>query len=176
MQPGDLVGGRFELGEVAGSGGMGAVYRALDRATGESVAVKVLREVASEHGDRFGREIRVLAQLRHPGIVRYIADGTTAAGMQWLAMEWLDGEPLGHRVRRTGIAASEAVALVRRVGEALGAAHDRGVVHRDVKPSNLFVVRDDLARVKLLDFGVARVGDGDRFATCSRWAACCSSC
>ena len=165
MQPGDLVGDRFELGEVAGSGGMGAVHRAVDRATGESVAVKVLREVASEHGDRFGREIRVLAQLRHPGIVRYIADGKTAAGMQWLAMEWLDGEPLGHRVRRTGIAASEAVALVRRVGEALGAAHDRGVVHRDVKPSNLFVVRGDLARVKLLDFGVARVGDGDRFAT-----------
>jgi eukaryotic-like serine/threonine-protein kinase len=165
MQPGDLVGDRFELGAVAGSGGMGAVYRAVDRATGESVAVKVLREVASEHGDRFGREIRVLAQLRHPGIVRYIADGKTADGMQWLAMEWLDGEPLGHRVRRTGIAASEAVALVRRVGEALGAAHDRGVVHRDVKPSNLFVVRDDLARVKLLDFGVARVGDGDRFAT-----------
>ncbi|MEP6863661.1 MAG: protein kinase [Deltaproteobacteria bacterium] len=165
MQPGDLVGGRFELGEVAGSGGMGAVYRAVDRATGESVAVKVLREVASEHGDRFAREIRVLAQLRHPGIVRYIADGKTDNGMQWLVMEWLEGEPLGHRVRRTGIAASEAVALVRRVGEALGAAHDRGVVHRDVKPSNLFVVRDDLARVKLLDFGVARVGDGDRFAT-----------
>ncbi|HET9991937.1 MAG TPA: protein kinase, partial [Kofleriaceae bacterium] len=123
MQPGDLVGGRFELGAVAGSGGMGAVYRAVDRATGESVAVKVLRDVASEHGDRFGREIRVLAQLRHPGIVRYIADGKTETGMQWLAMEWLEGEPLGHRVRRTGIAAGEAVALVRRVGEALGAAH-----------------------------------------------------
>ncbi|MEO6774464.1 MAG: protein kinase [Kofleriaceae bacterium] len=165
MQPGDLVGGQFELGEVAGSGGMGAVYRALDRATGESVAVKVLRDVAADHGDRFAREIRVLAQLRHPGIVRYIADGETADGLLWLAMEWLEGEPLGHRVRRTGITPGAAIAVVRRVGEALGAAHDQGVVHRDVKPSNLFVVRGDLARVKLLDFGVARVGDGDRFAT-----------
>src|SRR5437868_9321 len=131
MQPGDLVDGRFELAEVAGSGGMGAVYRAVDRATGENVAIKVLREPRLEDGlsDRFGREIRVLAQLRHPGIVRYIADGHTGDGMQWLAMEWLEGEPLGHRVRRTGITPSEAVALVRRVAEALGAAHDRGVIH-----------------------------------------------
>jgi len=169
MQAGDLVGGRFELAEVAGSGGMGAVYRARDRTTGESVAVKVLREPTAgsgEHTDRFRREIRVLGQLRHPGIVRYVADGQTEDGLPWLAMEWLEGEPLGHRVRRTGIAAGDAVALVRRVAEALGAAHERGVIHRDVKPSNLFVVRDDLARVKLLDFGVARAGEGqDRFAT-----------
>src|SRR5690348_10222705 len=103
MQPGDLVGGRFELAEVAGSGGMGAVYRARDRTTGESVAVKVLRETAAaaEHTDRFRREIRVLGTLRHPGIVRYLADGQTEDGMPWLAMEWLEGEPLGHRVRRT---------------------------------------------------------------------------
>src|SRR5450432_2554353 len=165
MQPGDVVDDRFVLESIAGTGGMGAVFRARDRSGDEPVALKVLRTIASEHGDRFAREIRVLAQLRHPGIVRYIADGTTAGGEMWMAMEWLEGEPLGARLRRTGITATEAVALVRRVAEALGAAHERGVVHRDVKPSNLFIVRDDLARVKLLDFGVARISEADKFST-----------
>ncbi|HEY0254800.1 MAG TPA: serine/threonine-protein kinase, partial [Kofleriaceae bacterium] len=165
MKPGDVVDDRFELVDLAGSGGMGAVFRARDRYGGEQVAVKVMRPIASDLTDRFAREIRVLAQLRHPGIVRHVSDGVTSDGEMWLAMEWLEGEPLGSRVRRTGISATDAVAVVRRVAEALGAAHERGVVHRDVKPSNLFVVRDDLARVKLLDFGVARISDGDRFST-----------
>ncbi|MFT3699045.1 MAG: protein kinase [Kofleriaceae bacterium] len=164
MKPGDLVDDRFELLDLAGSGGMGAVYRARDRYSSEQVAVKVMRPIASELTDRFAREIRVLAQLRHPGIVRHVADGVTN-GEMWLAMEWLEGEPLGSRIRRTGISATQAVQVVRRVAEALGAAHERGVVHRDVKPSNLFVVKEDLARVKLLDFGVARISDGDRFST-----------
>ena len=115
-----------------------------------------------EHGERFAREIRVLAELRHPGIVRYVAHGRRGAascGSRWSGSKARAARP--SRSRRTGIAASEAVALVRRVGEALGAAHERGVVHRDVKPSNLFLVGGDLARVKVLDFGIARVGDGD---------------
>ncbi|HEX7701270.1 MAG TPA: protein kinase [Kofleriaceae bacterium] len=165
MKPGDVVDDRFELEAIAGLGGMGTVFRARDRFGDEPVALKVMRVAASEHGDRFAREIRVLAQLRHPGIVRYIAHGTTPDGEMWLAMEWLEGEPLGQRLRRTGITATESVALVRRVAEAVGAAHERGVVHRDVKPSNLFVVRDDLARIKLLDFGVARISDADQFST-----------
>src|SRR4051812_9641195 len=163
MGPGDLLDRRFELQELAGSGGMGAVYRALDRTTGEVVAVKVLRDAAAEHGERFARETRILAQLRHPGIVRYLADGMVGEA-PWLAMEWLEGEPLHHRLRRTGITTTEAVGVARRVAEALGAAHERGVIHRDIKPANLFIVRDDLARVKLLDFGVARIGGGDRYA------------
>src|SRR5260221_3025618 len=144
---------------------MGAVFRAVDRQTGEAVAVKVLRAAAIDHAERFAREIRVLAALRHPGIVRYIADGRTNAGELWLAMEWLDGEPLNHRMRHQGLTGGESVALVGRVAEALGAAHERGVVHRAVKPSNLFLPHNELDRVKLLDFGVARITDGDRFAT-----------
>ena len=155
MNLGDLVAGRFRLEDVAGMGGMGAVYRAVDNDSGLPVAIKVLRADSVEHVERFAREIRVLAQLRHPAIVRYIADGTMA-GELWLAMEWLAGESVSHRLRR-GISAPDAIALVRRVAEALGAAHDKGVVHRDVKPSNLFLLDNDLEKVKVLDFGVARI-------------------
>jgi tetratricopeptide (TPR) repeat protein len=160
---GDLVAGRFRLEDMAGTGGMGAVYRAIDRDSGQPVAIKVLRADSVEHVDRFAREIRVLEQLRHPGIVRYVADGS-ASGELWLAMEWLDGESLSHRLRH-GIEAADAIAVIRRVAEALGAAHDLGVVHRDVKPSNLFLLHGDLAQVKVLDFGVARITEADQFST-----------
>ncbi|HEY4179726.1 MAG TPA: protein kinase [Kofleriaceae bacterium] len=158
MRPGELVETRFEVEHLAGSGGMGTVYRALDRATGQPVAIKVLKNISRDTTDRFAREINVLGNLRHPGIVRYIADGV-ADGEMWLAMEWLEGESLAERLGKGGLSAAESVDLVRRVGEALGAAHARGVVHRDVKPSNLFLVNKDLERVKVLDFGVARVSD-----------------
>jgi tetratricopeptide (TPR) repeat protein len=160
---GDLVAGRFRLEDVAGSGGMGAVYRAIDRDSGQPVAIKVLRVDSVDHVDRFAREIRVLEQVRHPGIVRYVADGN-AAGELWLAMEWLDGESLSHRLR-AGVAARDAIAAIRRVAEALGAAHDLGVVHRDVKPSNLFLPHGDLEQIKVLDFGVARITQADQFST-----------
>ena len=164
MQLGDLVAGRFRLEGVAGTGGMGAVYRALDDASGQPVAIKVLRADSVEHLDRFAREIRVLAQLRHPGIVRYVADGRFDGGELWLAMEWLAGESLSRRMR-AGLTAPDAVAVVRRVAEALGAAHDSGVVHRDVKPSNIMLANGSLDDVKILDFGVARVTLADQLST-----------
>ncbi len=158
MLPGDVVGERFLLEELAGSGGMGAVFRARDRTTGEPVALKMLHGTAASDGaERFAREIRVLAALRHPGIVRYIADGRTPIGSPWLAMEWLEGESVASVLLGAGLTAAQSVDLVRRVAEALGAAHERGIVHRDVKPSNLFLPDGDLARVKVLDFGVARM-------------------
>ena len=157
MHPGEIVDARFELEAFAAEGGMGAVYRARDRTSGELVAVKVLLKSAMDVADRFAREIRVLAQLRHPGIVRYIADGRTPAGEPWMAMEWLEGESLAERLARSGLTAHESVELARRISEALGAAHERGVVHRDVKPANIMLVGNDLERVKVLDFGVARV-------------------
>src|SRR5688572_953692 len=140
-------------------GGMGTVYRATDRWTNEIVGLKVLRAAYGDNAARFGREIRVLAGLRHPGIVRYIADGHTSNGDQWLAMEWLDGESLSKRLARESLSAAESIDLARRIAEALGAAHERGVVHRDVKPSNLFLVNGELERLKVLDFGVARIVD-----------------
>jgi tetratricopeptide (TPR) repeat protein len=165
MKPGDLLDGRFDLERVAGSGGMGTVYRAVDRTSGEPVAIKLLRSTAADTMGRFAREIRVLAALRHPGIVRYIADGRTPEGELWLAMEWLDGQTLSHRLAHGGLTAAESIALARRVAEALGMAHERNVVHRDVKPSNLFLPDGDLERIKVLDFGVARITDATRDAT-----------
>ncbi len=165
MRPGDVVDNRFELHDVAGSGGMGTVYRATDRSTNSLVAFKVLRSASQDASERFAREVRVLSGLRHPGIVRYIADGRTGDGEMWLAMEWLDGESLHLRIGRSGLTPAESVELVRRIAEALGAAHERGVIHRDLKPSNLFLPGGDLERVKVLDFGVARVADASSTRT-----------
>jgi eukaryotic-like serine/threonine-protein kinase len=164
MKPGEVVENRFVLERVAGSGGMGTVYRAVDRVSGTPVAFKVLRSASQDAASRFAREVRILSGLRHPGIVRYIADGRTPDGEMWLAMEWLDGESLSQRLAQ-GLSATESVDLVRRVAEALGAAHERGVIHRDLKPSNLFLADGDLERVKVLDFGVARIADASATRT-----------
>ncbi|HEX7839696.1 MAG TPA: serine/threonine-protein kinase, partial [Kofleriaceae bacterium] len=156
MESGALLGGRFELEHQIGVGGMGKVFRARDRTSGEAVAVKVISDERGFHAERFGREIEVLAELSHPGIVRYVAHGETPSGELFLAMEWLDGEDLKSCLARGALSASDAVRLVTRVAEALGAAHARGIVHRDLKPSNLFLPGGHVEQVKVLDFGVAR--------------------
>jgi serine/threonine protein kinase len=143
-----VVSQRFEILEQVGTGGMGQVFRALDRASGETVAVKVIADARGQHAERFARESELLAELVHPGIVRYIAHGQTAAGELFLVMEWLDGEDLQSRLRRGPLATGEAVKLATRAAEALGAAHARGVVHRDLKPSNLFLPGGQIDQVK----------------------------
>jgi ATP/maltotriose-dependent transcriptional regulator MalT len=153
--------GRFRIERLVGTGGMGAVYRALDTLSGEAVALKVLLDRGAE-AERFAREAEVLAGLRHPAIVRYAAHGTTDSGEPYLAMEWLEGEDLAARLRRGPLGVDETVALVTRVAEALAAVHAADLVHRDLKPSNLFLVAGDPARVKLLDFGVARLASSAR--------------
>src|SRR5690349_20196711 len=118
MRAGAVVADRFEIERVAGTGGMGTVYRARDRASGGAVvALKVVS--GQQSADRFAREARVLAEVRHPGIVRYIDHGRTDGSELYLAMEWLEGEDLGKRLGRTGLTAAESVALTSRVAEAL---------------------------------------------------------
>jgi len=156
MRPGDIAFDRFEIERKAGSGAMGTVYRAKDRLGGEPVALKVLSGREAVDAERFAREGAVLSALTHPGIVRYVAHGTQGSE-HFLAMEWLDGEDLSTRLAREGLTIAESVRLVRRVAEALAIAHRRGVVHRDIKPSNLFLPGHDIDRVKLLDFGIARL-------------------
>jgi hypothetical protein len=161
---GEVIAVRFVIDHLAGSGGMGAVYRATDRSTGEPAAVKVMKGGGSDRA-RFAQEAQVLAELQHPAIVRYVAHGPLADDQIFLAMEWLEGEDLAHRLARAPLAIADALVVVRRAAEGLAAAHRRGVVHRDVKPSNLFLTENDPARTKLLDFGVARPMLGPRVMT-----------
>lgn len=158
LAPGSLFANRFEIQRAAGSGGMGTVYRALDRYTGGSVALKLLHSASgdSAEGARFAREAQLLSELHHPGIVAHAAHGQTPDGQRFLAMEWLEGHDLGERLRRGPLTVRDSLHLVEQVADALAAAHQRGIIHRDLKPSNLFLVGGDVARVKLLDFGIAR--------------------
>ena len=154
----ELIANRFEIELTAGVGGMGTVYRARDRVTGNIVALKVLSEPSHDNNelDRFSREAQLLAELRHPGIVSYISHGQTAQGEQYLAMEWLEGIDLNQRLKRGPLSLADSYLLLTRIAEALGLAHQRGIVHRDLNPSNLYLPADDISRVKLLDFGIAR--------------------
>ncbi len=149
--------GRFELAAVVETGGMGAILRAHDRLTGEPVAVKILRPGMRSEIDRFLQEARTLAAFAHPAIVRYVAHGLTPEGDPYLVMEWLEGEDLARRLARLALGAGEAIAIVQRAAEALAEAHAAGIVHRDVKPANIFLVGGDPRRVKVLDFGIARL-------------------
>src|SRR5689334_22594900 len=99
MREGEIVAGRFEVVRLSGSGGMGRVYEARDLFSGATVALKVLHERLAEGGSRFRREAELLAGLRHPAVVRYVAHGETNDGRLYLAMEWLEGETLHARLR-----------------------------------------------------------------------------
>lgn len=157
MLTGDIIDDRFELLACTGSGGMGTVYRARDRATNDLVAVKVLHEDTEGTMARFTTEAQVLARLEHAHIVRYIAHGIAATGEPYLAMEWLEGEELEARMRRERLGIVEAVELGLRVARALGVAHAQGVVHRDIKPNNIYLVGSSVEKAKILDFGLARI-------------------
>ncbi len=148
--------GRFELVEQVASGSSGTVYQARDSVTGERVAVKILRGLGGVETARFTREARVLAGLCHPGVVRYVDHGEGDGGDPYIVMEWLDGEDLRERLARGGISMNESVALGLRVAEALAAVHAAGLVHRDVKPGNIFLPGRRAAEAKLLDFGLVR--------------------
>ena len=161
---GKTVSGRFELERLAGSGGMGAVYRARDLTDGSIVAVKILTGRELREAERFDLEAAILAELTHPAIVRYIAHGVEG-GDHFIAMEWLEGEDLATRLDRQPLTVAESVMLAYRAAEALAYAHARGIVHRDIKPENLFLPGAVIARLKVLDFGIARLTRGGRKLT-----------
>ena len=150
---GDVLEGRFQVGDLAGKGGAGVVYRGVDRATGAAVAIKAAHSDGADA--RFEREVETLSALRHPAIVTYLRHGVFE-GEPYLVMEWLDGEDLGTRLKSGSLTLDQAVGVARQVAVALAAAHEKGIVHRDVKPSNVFLVDREVERVKLLDFGLAR--------------------
>lgn len=134
---------------------MGTVFRARDVETGAPVAVKMINQGGGEA--RFERESELLAQLDHPGIVRYIAHGTVDADRLYLVMEWLEGVPLDEYLARGPLPIADAVVIATRLAGALGAAHRVGVVHRDIKPANVILRGGRPDDATLVDFGIARV-------------------
>jgi len=159
MDAGTIIAGRFEIAGQAGRGGMASVHRAIDLETSDYVAIKLLHVSMEDVGDRFKREAEVLAQLRHPGIVGYVAHGEMDDGRAFLAMRWVEGETLTSRIRRLGrLDQLDVLELGANVADALAAAHAAGIVHRDVKPSNLLLASDGFDRPVIVDFGIARVG------------------
>ena len=150
---------RFRVIAKVGEGGMGVVYRAHDTRLGRDVALKFVTQAAgpasAELGDRLRREAGSLAALSHPHIVT-IHDIDEVDGVPYLVLEWIDGRPLsdGSFPRPMSLDMFGPIAL--SVADALGAAHDRGIIHRDVKPSNVLVTRD--GRTKVVDFGIATTG------------------
>lgn len=166
LSVGSVVAQRFTLQRLAGRGGMGVVFLARDELTGLPVALKLLQATSdSDSARRFTREAQILTSLRHPGIVSYVAHGVTEERQPFLAMEWLEGEELAHRLVHKPLSLSETLQLIRRAADALAAAHAQGIIHRDLKPSNLFLRSGQPWDVVLLDFGVARLNETSRLLT-----------
>src|SRR5919107_29054 len=155
-----IVDDRYDVGRGLGSGGMGEVFLARDRVLGRDVALKVLRRQYAgdrEFAERFKREARSAASLSHPNIVQVYDRGDTEDGASYIAMEYVPGGTLKEKIVGEGpLGTREAAALVAQVAEALGAAHERGMVHRDIKPQNVLLT--DKGDVKVADFGIARAG------------------
>jgi tetratricopeptide (TPR) repeat protein len=146
---------------------MGEVYRATDTSTQAVVAIKVLQAKARKiDRKRFLREIQILKDLRHPGVVHYVDHGVTSDRRLFLVMEWLDGEDLAVRLARSQVGLKDAVEIVRRASQALAAVHARGIVHRDLKPSNIFIIRRGRSHaIKLIDFGMVKVPESEETFT-----------
>ena len=169
---GAVIGGRYRLLERIGLGGMGAVYRAEHVGMGRVVAVKLLRPELGAHADalaRFEREAQAAARVAHKNVVAVSDFGVRDDGALYLVMEYLRGESLGDRLERDGrIPWAHAVAIARHVARGLAHAHERGIIHRDIKPDNIYLVtdEDDPDFAKIVDFGIARMlGGGDANVT-----------
>jgi len=155
--------GSHEITALLGKGGMGEVYRARDLKLKREVAIKTLPNEFSRDSDRvarFQREAEVLASLNHPNIAA-IYDLEESSGSRFLVLELVEGETLADRIARGPIPIEEALAIAKQICEALGAAHEHGVIHRDLKPANVKVTRE--GRVKILDFGLAKAFHGSDF-------------
>ena len=154
---GTQLSGRYRLDEKIGAGGMSTVYRARDMTLERDVAVKLMhREIAadSDHLERFRREARAVAQLSHPYLVSVI-DAGEDEGRPYIVFEYVEGETLKDRIRRMGrLPVAEAVAYAVEIARALAYAHQRHIVHRDVKPQNVLI--DAEGSAKVTDFGIAR--------------------
>src|SRR5579864_5260409 len=162
LEPGMLLAQRYEIVQILGQGGMGAVYKATDLELNRTVAVKVIRrDLARDKAivDRFKQELLLSHQVTHRNVIR-IYDLSEADGMKFITMEYVEGENLLTLLHeRKKFSPSEAVEIMLQVCRALEAAHGVGVIHRDLKPQN--IMRDKTGRILVMDFGLARTLEGD---------------
>ncbi|MBX7082324.1 MAG: serine/threonine protein kinase [Nannocystaceae bacterium] len=161
IAPGAVLGERYHLVRRMGQGGMGEVWEARHIAIRKPVAIKLLCAGLDDaaHCDRFVREARLVARIAHPHVIEIFDFGQSPRGAPFFAMELLRGESLGARLQRCGpVPWARALLILRQIADALAAAHDVGVIHRDVKPDNVFLVERGGTPdfVKLLDFGIAK--------------------
>lgn len=162
LQPGDVLGGRYEIERMLGEGGMGAVYKARDRELDRPVALKLIRpEMASNPSilARFKQELLLSRQVTHKNVIR-IYDLGDADGVKFISMEFVEGRDLRALIQeKKKFSPEEAVETIRQVCQALEAAHGAGVIHRDLKPQN--IMREESGRILVMDFGLARTIEGD---------------
>jgi serine/threonine-protein kinase len=161
LRPGSLFAGRYEVKEVLGMGGMGVVYRALDRELQEPVAIKTLRpEVLTGDGvalGRFKQEIRLARKIAHRNVVRTYDLGEVN-GMYYLTMEFVEGTSLKQLIQSRGrLPVPVTLTIGKQLCRALEVAHEQGVIHRDIKPQNMVV--DATGFLKVMDFGIARLAN-----------------
>jgi serine/threonine protein kinase len=171
---GDVIGGKYKLVREIARGGMGWVFEAVHVHTERVVAIKCLPPNAgkgeSELAARLTREAKALGRVRHPGVVDVVDGGICPKIGPFIAMEMLEGRPLdGILATRRRLSVADSIGVVSALASALGAAHRAGIIHRDVKPSNVFVARtNDGERIKLIDFGIARISMDEREARITR--------
>ena len=154
-----MIAGRYRLERQIGRGGSGTVHLAIDEVLGRRVAIKRIGLIPGSDSaelERAEREARLAAALNHPNVVS-VFDLVDEEDVRWLVMEYVDGQTLSERVRTSGaLDATEAATLLAQTADALVEAHDHGIVHRDVKPSNIMIAH---GAAKLNDFGIARSED-----------------
>ncbi|HYR27066.1 MAG TPA: protein kinase, partial [Thermoanaerobaculia bacterium] len=168
LQANELL-GPYQIAGLVGEGGMGAVYRAKDTRLGRDVAIKVLTGFSLSDRERllrFEQEARATGMLNHPNLLTIYDVGRDAEGAPFLVSELLEGETLSNRLGRGPLSPRKAVDAALQMANGLAAAHEKGSVHRDLKPDNIFLTRD--GRLKILDFGIAKLnalasGDGPAF-------------
>ncbi len=157
---------QYEITDILGRGGMGAVYKGRQAKLNRTVAIKVLPETLTAEGDemnyakRFEQEAQAMAQLDHPAIISVHDFGETSAGQLYFVMEFIDGMDIRQYLQQQGgrLSQNDSIAIIAHVLDALAYAHSHGIVHRDIKPANILLNRD--GRVKIADFGLAKRFDG----------------
>ncbi|MCW2600359.1 MAG: serine/threonine protein kinase [Frankiales bacterium] len=152
-----VIAGRYRLDNLVGRGGTAEVWQATDTSLDRVVALKLVTVAHDESSARAADEARTLARLSHPSLVQVYDAGTDASGRPWVVMEFVDGETLADAIRRGPLAVRRITEIGLAVAEALDHVHTQGLVHRDVKPANVLMGRG--GRVKLTDFGIARLVD-----------------